>query len=115
MDKFDLSDLQDIKDITKKKIAISNFKQGDDMKKQENNKIIFWTRTLTSISACLIFSCGIVFSKTIFIYGTVWTPCSLSTSNRDGSWTDAPSLPWGQTTCLCTDTCDDCCAEGCHN
>lgn len=65
MDKFDLSDLQDIKDITKKKIAISNFKQGDDMKKQENNKIIFWTRTLTSISACLIFSCGIVFSKTI--------------------------------------------------
>ena len=58
-------DLQDIKNITKEKIAVSNFKQGDCMEKRAKYNIVFWTRTLTSISACLIFSCGIIFSKNI--------------------------------------------------
>lgn len=58
-------DLQDIKNITKEKIAISNFQSRKSMKNNEKSKIIFWTRTLTSISACIIFSCGIIFSKEI--------------------------------------------------
>lgn len=62
MDKFDL---QEIKNITKDKIAISNFQSNNNMKENRKRKIVFWTRTLTSISACLIFSCGIIFSKEI--------------------------------------------------
>ena len=58
-------DLQDIKNITKRKIAVSNFQSSNSMKKEKKNKIVIWTRTLSSISACIIFSCGIIFSKDI--------------------------------------------------
>lgn len=58
-------DLQDIKNITKRKIAVSNFQSNNNMKKDRNSKLVLWARTLTSISACIILSCGIIFSKDI--------------------------------------------------
>lgn len=60
-------DLQDIKNMAKSKIAMSNFQSENVMKKNEKSKIFFWARTLTSISACLIFSCGIIFSEKISV------------------------------------------------
>lgn len=60
MDKFDL---EEIKNITKEKIAISNFQYNSDMKK--NNKLLHMSRRLVSISACIVLLCGIIFSKEI--------------------------------------------------
>lgn len=57
-------DIQDIKDRAKAKIAISNFQSNNNNMKAKR-KIVFWTRTLASISACLVFSCGIAFSNQI--------------------------------------------------
>lgn len=61
MDNFEV---QDIKRITKEKIAVSNFNQNNNMRKEYN----FLIKTLTSISACIVFSCGIIFSKQISTY-----------------------------------------------
>ncbi len=61
-------DIQDIKNMTKAKIAISNFQSNNSMEKNRKSKIVFWTRILTSISACIIFSCGIIFSEEISVY-----------------------------------------------
>lgn len=80
-------DLQDIKNITKRKIAVSNFQSNNNMKKDRNSKLVLWTRTLTSISACIIFSCGIIFSKNIstHIYNYASNLKSEKTTVNNGS------------------------------
>lgn len=80
-------DLQDIKNITKIKIAVSNFQSNNNMKKDRDSKSVLWTRTLTSISACIIFSCGIFFSKNIstHIYNYASNLKSEKTTVNNGS------------------------------
>ena len=61
---MDNKDLQDIKKIMKQKIAVSNFQKNSDVMKNENKKI-FVLQNIASISACIVFVCGIIFSKQI--------------------------------------------------
>ncbi len=57
-------DIEEIKKITKEKIAISNFQKGANMKDNIKDKFYYFKRICT-IASCLILIFGIVFSKPI--------------------------------------------------
>ena len=60
---MDNKDLQDIKDLMKDKIAVSNFQLNSNMDKKI--KKISLIKNLSTIAACIIFTSGIIFSNQI--------------------------------------------------
>lgn len=60
---MDNDELNLIKNLTKEKIAISNFQKKNFMNKKSDKKQFY--RALSSIAACIVLFCGIIFSQDI--------------------------------------------------